>query len=456
MENMAIRILVTLIIIGAFGSSVVAAPNIESIAGTSTLTITGTGFESKATPAAKADWDGATDSLPAGVNLSDVTHNSTNQTDASHKRYSTQNYYGRYDFAPSGEDNSGMSFTKTVGSRNWYARICAKLASNWRWSQAANCSYTIDKRLCNVKYVRFYPAYTATDRPNEGTLCPNTVAANHMWISPPRAGAETEMVSSGTGYTWDLSAKMTLNTWHCLEYEFKDSSAVDAADGILRTYFDGELVDNQTTLKTSTSDDARVRTYATLKTWATGTVYANGYYLGPAVGNGYYYTQASGGNCTSHASDTPSWDTTPSSTTNDNDCRWTNSGVFAIHPMKYLGLLGFYDSWADTASIVETQYNYWSGVYIDTTFQRVMLCPGATWTNRGVCEPQIITTWGTTEITVTYREGTLPLIKYAYVVDSTGTANANGFPMGAIYPKSTIGTTGPAAKVGSGPALTLQ
>lgn len=74
---------------------------------------------------------------------------------------------------------------------------------------------------------------------------------------------------------------------------------------------------------------------------------------------------------------------------------------------------------------------YIDDVYIDNTLSRVEICPGSTWGNRGKCEFQIPTAWGSDgkSIVITVNQGafaTGSTTRFLYVVDSTGVANSNG------------------------------
>lgn len=88
-------------------------------------------------------------------------------------------------------------------------------------------------------------------------------------------------------------------------------------------------------------------------------------------------------------------------------------------------------------------YNY-DDIYVDYTRARVELCSGSAWGSRGKCEIQIPTAWSSsgTSVSVAVNPGSFNANQqaYLYIVDSTGAANANGYPV-------TIGgtSTGPDA-----------
>jgi hypothetical protein len=102
-----------------------------------------------------------------------------------------------------------------------------------------------------------------------------------------------------------------------------------------------------------------------------------------------------------------------------------------------------------------TQWRYFSDLYFDTTPQRVLICTGSTWTNRGVCEVQIPQTWtdnGTTaQITATVNQASFTdnSTKWLFVVDSNGNAsNGQQITFGSSGGGSTD-TTVPTASITS-------
>lgn len=68
-------------------------------------------------------------------------------------------------------------------------------------------------------------------------------------------------------------------------------------------------------------------------------------------------------------------------------------------------------------------WRYYADVYVDYTLQRVALCSGATWKNRGVCELQRANAWSDGSITVTVNQASFAsgASAYLYVVDASGT-----------------------------------
>lgn len=78
---------------------------------------------------------------------------------------------------------------------------------------------------------------------------------------------------------------------------------------------------------------------------------------------------------------------------------------------------------------------WYDSIYIDSTWQRVLICDASTWAARTHCEIQIPSAWsdnGTTaSATVTVHAGsfTSGTQAYLYVVGSNNTPNTNGFPV---------------------------
>lgn len=83
---------------------------------------------------------------------------------------------------------------------------------------------------------------------------------------------------------------------------------------------------------------------------------------------------------------------------------------------------------------------------------RVELCSGSTWTNRGKCEIQVPTSWGTSSVNANVNTGNFSAgsTAYFYVVDSSGTANGTGTKV--IIGESSASTTPPVTP----PAPTLN
>jgi hypothetical protein len=101
--------------------------------------------------------------------------------------------------------------------------------------------------------------------------------------------------------------------------------------------------------------------------------------------------------------------------------------------------MSFWNSWNSNATDPNDYYQ--DDTYIDNSWARVYLCPGATFVNRGKCELQPPAAWNSASITVTLNQGALisGQTVYAYVVDTAGNVNAAGFQaaIGGSAPAST-------------------
>lgn len=72
-------------------------------------------------------------------------------------------------------------------------------------------------------------------------------------------------------------------------------------------------------------------------------------------------------------------------------------------------------------------YNY-DDIFVNYTRARVELCTGSIWANRGACELQMPTSWGTSSISATVNTGAFSEddTAYLYIVDANGDANPLG------------------------------
>ena len=99
------------------------------------------------------------------------------------------------------------------------------------------------------------------------------------------------------------------------------------------------------------------------------------------------------------------------------------------------------------ASGTGTDRQYIGDAYVDWSLQRVVICPGAIWSTRGVCHPIVPSAWTDTSVTGTVHLGTLSDTgtAYVYVTDADGVYNTNGYSVA-------LGgdTTAPAAPMGLG------
>jgi hypothetical protein len=73
---------------------------------------------------------------------------------------------------------------------------------------------------------------------------------------------------------------------------------------------------------------------------------------------------------------------------------------------------------------------WFDDIYIQATPARLELCNASTWASRTHCEIQVPTSWTNTTITFLGNRGSLQNgTAYLYVIEQTGTANVNGYPV---------------------------
>ena len=85
----------------------------------------------------------------------------------------------------------------------------------------------------------------------------------------------------------------------------------------------------------------------------------------------------------------------------------------------------------DGAAANHSYEMYIDDMYIDTTPARIEICNSSTWNARTSCEIQPATSWSASSVTFTGNQGSIAASssRYLYVVDSTGAANSNGYPI---------------------------
>jgi hypothetical protein len=82
-------------------------------------------------------------------------------------------------------------------------------------------------------------------------------------------------------------------------------------------------------------------------------------------------------------------------------------------------------------------------IYISTSQARVEICDAAQWASCRKKEIQYPTAWADGRLSVRLNKGARTNLTgaYLYVVDSTGAANANGFPLASVAPSEATGVT---------------
>lgn len=97
---------------------------------------------------------------------------------------------------------------------------------------------------------------------------------------------------------------------------------------------------------------------------------------------------------------------------------------FGNNTVRSIALGGYYRRYGNPSN-----YRYFSDLYFDTSSQRVLICNGSTYVNRGLCEIQIPqNTWNDNKIEIKINQGTFAdnSTGYLYVVDENGNVNSAG------------------------------
>lgn len=122
--------------------------------------------------------------------------------------------------------------------------------------------------------------------------------------------------------------------------------------------------------------------------------------------------------------------------------------AFAMPGKRLLQIGGFTRFPADSNFLTDHNWRYFSDLYIDTSFQRVQICEGSTWSNKGLCEVQIPqTAWNDSSVSMKVNQASFAdnSTAYLYVVDQNGAANSDGYPVAfasagnGIPPASPVG-----------------
>lgn len=328
------RMIIIAIIALLLPGSLLAAPSISSVSGTvangQSITITGSGFGSKATakPLLWADFESGT---TAPTDLGTTTSWAAIQ----HMHdYSTNCHGGTHCIRGNGADDWGSTAVNVEVSLGSPTNSGKYYVSVWR-----KVSYT-SANTPNIKFFRIWAAgYTVPD----------------MFVSwlTAQGGifSYVEACSTDSTHRQWLDWPYPGNTWRHEEYIWQNNSGTDAHDGSFTYYVDSADVS------------------ASPNTW-------------------------------------------------DSNC------AGSIGQPSYLSLEN-YESEHNVPADAEALFD---SVYVDTTWQRVMICAGSTWTARGHCEVQVPSAWATGEITATVNRGSFAAdaTAYLYVVDATNTANTNG------------------------------
>jgi len=147
------------------------------------------------------------------------------------RRHPRSMYQGKYTF---GEGTAGFGGgDNQYGS--WYGEYWFKLDPRWTWGS------TLGSHLANVKVFRIWCKGNCQD--NTATAIHTFDQAGTLWT--------IQEACSGTSRGWGgVRAGFTRGVWHHLQFEYRESSSRGKADGVMRAWFDGRLVDTATNLIT--------------------------------------------------------------------------------------------------------------------------------------------------------------------------------------------------------------
>lgn len=236
-------------------SSVYAAPEIDSVGSS----ISGSGFGSKST-AEPTTWDNFEDGVCSAAtptvgydwNSLGLLKISTIQKrgDASaHHNFTTTG-------AATAQSNN------SILSRKWFVQMWLYIDQNFDWGTSS--SDDANGHLSNVKFFRMWNP----GAPNENFL------SLFGWGLTDGALSNTEnlTVYQANNYMSLTKNDITKETWHCMQFEFLDSSDVLEYDAEYRVWFDGALVEEWVGFlaKEDYSDEKRVNSVGFYNAWQGG------------------------------------------------------------------------------------------------------------------------------------------------------------------------------------------
>jgi len=211
----------------------------QSIAGVSgnvehggTLVVLGSSFGSKTGPA-PVIWD----DMESGSFHSEWS--STNTLSISpESRHSNSAFCGTNNFQGTERKVHGYFTGGDPDRDTWFCQYWFKLDQNFDWGDSG--SGTMGANLANVKIFRLW---------NPGREEENFVMATRGYASSTSIQYYAENVDNpGGGYFGNLDS-WTRDEWHCLQFEYRESS-VGGNDGMIRVWQDGALILDDHDIKT--------------------------------------------------------------------------------------------------------------------------------------------------------------------------------------------------------------
>ena len=209
-----------------------------TVAHDQTITISGSSFGSKGA-AAPHVWENFNDGSASALNA----HGVTRMNNADNLRHANSVFNARVDFkasAPNG-DHGYYSYEGQTASR-WFVQYWVKLAPNWQWGTTSYGGG--NDGMANVKFFRMFP-----------TGSRNYTNAGYSYHG---FGDSILRFSENAGDNYisrSLKTLLPVNQWHSIQVEFGENSGAGAANGRLRLWIDGQLVDSTDSFVTNAASD---------------------------------------------------------------------------------------------------------------------------------------------------------------------------------------------------------
>lgn len=126
-----------------------------------------------------------------------------------------------------------LTGSNAILSRDWFVQYWIKLSS-FDWGIG---TYTSDSRfLSNIKFFRLW---------NPGAVSENFVSAWNFALDEEALNLVEYVEGSPSYYTGLPKTAITADTWHCLSFQWRDSSATGEADASFKAWLDGAIVEDR-------------------------------------------------------------------------------------------------------------------------------------------------------------------------------------------------------------------
>lgn len=152
---------------------------------------------------------------------------------ASESRHNGSAYAAHHNFIAGA--TAGVQGLNSVLSRKWFVQYWLKLNDfDWGTGQFGSNS----QHLSNVKFLRFWNP--------EGSATENFFTAlGNGGLDESSFSRNENVPTMSTDYFSLKKSSLTNDVWHCLQFEFVDSSAPGEADGAFKCWFNGTLIETR-------------------------------------------------------------------------------------------------------------------------------------------------------------------------------------------------------------------